>query len=1108
MKKLLFALLFMVAGLAASAQNVMVGIKSIACTQAQDSNPISYAYDNDYATFWHSPWGGTSTTFPVQLNITLKEASHVDAVNYIGRSDGNSNGHWGTVEVLYRTSAGGTAYTSAGTFNLGQKGSGVMELAETGVDEVTHIRINVKSGSGNFASAAEIQAVKYDRTKELAFQEYFTDNLYTELKSGVTSADGIADADVKALVSSLLSDPVKYKKFRVGQFEAYRTTASLQNELRTNSQYTPYENPTGIYATEGVPMIVAVSGIGQYPVTLTVKNWVEDERESSYSLRNGLNFITPTTTGNCFVTYYTDDYKVAPQVGAHFINGKVQGYWNQQTMTNADWKEIMALHPKSDDQTVIICQSEHAQTAYPAYIWRQNCPTNIDSVMTLYQQVQWAERDIMGLNKYGRQAKNRQLFYGSTYGFMAAGGNSAYCHVNSLGAITKPDAKNFDFWGVGHEWGHNNQITPGFKWSGCGETTNNIYASWAQIHFTGNPSNLRLEDERTGVNDYGGTRGGRMQTYFEEGLRKGVQWQLQDGPDYNGATPAEKVYNGKTYLTRNYDHFVKLVPFWQLNLWGTLAGKCPDIIPMVIEGLRNTPKNTLSQMDNGKMQVNWMKLACDSAKINLIPFFEKAGMFKEIDAWIEDYGAGLNKITTSMLTSVRNHVQKQGYPDFTEEINYITGHNYHIYRDCLPLKVPATENTGCTISGNKVKVMHAQVQNAVAYETYNSEDELVRITMYGLDSDDAHSYTMVLYPGNEDAAYIVAVGYDGTRKKIFSYSTPHPAYNKYYRINSKGKGGYLTSGSSTKNAETGAINWSINRSNTTNDAASIWYVQKEADGSVYIYNPQSDSYLSGKGNEKFTQLAGKADRTAFGFECVSEAQRTWTLGSNGHYLNSYSSTETGYWSGGSSDPNNIWTLTPVEEFNITVPASGILNVMLPFAVQLPTTLSAYIAVSTQTVGTDKFAVLRQLTDQAIPANTPLLVLGAGGKYSLPLLADYSTEAPAENLLRGCTLGLTALTKGTVASTLAASDVEGTLGKITASASSTTLAANKSYLPVEAGSDTYYLKNGEDITAISNVTTGSNAVSRFTTVEGLSVNKLQRGKVYITPQGEKVLYLGK
>jgi hypothetical protein len=115
-----------------------------------------------------------------------------------------------------------------------------------------------------------------------------------------------------------------------------------------------------------------------------------------------------------FVDYYADNYKNAPNVKVHFINGSVRGYWDQATMTNKDWKEMLAKLPK--DNSIIIVRSEHAQLAYPVSAWKEHCPENVDSLMTLYQQVQWAERDILGLNKYGRQTKNRQLYFATTYG--------------------------------------------------------------------------------------------------------------------------------------------------------------------------------------------------------------------------------------------------------------------------------------------------------------------------------------------------------------------------------------------------------------------------------------------------------------------------------------------------------------------------------------------------------------------------------------------------------------------------------------------------------------------------------------------------------------------
>jgi hypothetical protein len=124
----------------------------------------------------------------------------------------------------------------------------------------------------------------------------------------------------------------------------------------------------------------------------------------------------------------------------------------------------------------------------------------------------------------------------------------------------------------------------------------------------------------------------------------------------------------------------------------------------------------------------------------------------------------------------------------------------------LKLEVPEELGVGCKVSGNKVIVQHSAVKNAVAYETYNSKGELLRITMYGLGSDDNHSYTQVLYPthSNEDlkSAYILAVGYDGTRIKIYEeggikeeFTTLYEQAKKYAtRVDDTGKNiGFLGS---------------------------------------------------------------------------------------------------------------------------------------------------------------------------------------------------------------------------------------------------------------------------------------------------------------------------
>ena len=783
MRKFFLLSICLIATLGLHAQDQKVTISSATATSEQNGEGASKAIDGDSTTFWHSQWGSGAvfnTKESVDFIITLAEVSLVDYVRYIPRHN-SANGRWGEVDVYYSSSTTGTSFTKVGTYNLNQMGltHDFYLNGEEGV-QCGQIKFTIRSGKDNHATAGEIEVYKMDKTKANVFKEYFTDDLCTEIKAGVSSSS-ITDTDVKALVTSLQGGADAYKKFRVDEYKPHMTLAKAQKQMGNKNPYSRYENPTGVYLSKNQTYWVAASGIGNDPVYVTVKNWLTDESFSSYTLHNGLNRIDATTEGNAFVTYFTDNAE-ARNVKVHFINAPVRGYWDAQTMTNDDWKAL--LQGKSaDDNTILMVQSEHVQLAYPISAWLAYCPEKVTELMELYEQVQWAQRDIMGLEKYSKTVENRQFFYATNYGFMAAGEEGAYCHVNSLGAIMTTDYTKFDFWGVAHEWGHNNQI-PGFHWSGCGETTNNIYASWAQLHAQINnkvtPLNLRLEDEVTGVNDYTKMRGGRMQTYFEEGLRKGIAWQLQDGPDYHGTekeTGEIDEYDANGNKTgkkvpansRNYDHFVKLAPFWQLNLWGDMAEKRPDIIPDVIASIRTTANYTSTYNTNGKQQMNWMKLACDKAELNLLPFFEKAGMLRPIKAYIKDYASGWNIITEGMINELKQYVKDKKYETPSEEINYINGHNYLIYKEKKALEVPETLGEGCTLVGDKVKVLHSKVQNAVAFETYNAKHELIRITMYGLGSDDAHSYTQVLFPKNETekSAYIKAVGYDGTRKMIY-----------------------------------------------------------------------------------------------------------------------------------------------------------------------------------------------------------------------------------------------------------------------------------------------------------------------------------------------------
>ena len=1125
MKRILFLLLFVAAVLGVDAQDKKVAISG-AQTTSYESEELggSKAVDGDLTTFWHSPYSSGKTKFPVEITIDLEEVSHVDYMRYIPRQDGNGNGNWKKVELSYAPTKNDNTFTPIATYNLGGAGSAYDFYIPNGGVECGRVRFTITSGVNNLASAAEIEAYEIDRTMEQAFSQYFEDDLFTVLKPGVTS-EGITDADVKKLVDNLLANADGYKKFRVGEYEAYMTTSTLRNNLKISSEYNNYENPTGVYFKAGEKYFVVASGIAaEYSVGVKVKNWVVNERSSSYSLRNGLNVITAQTEGNVFINYYTDDFENAPNVKVHFVNAPVQGYWDQATMTNADWK-AMLKDRDSNDSTIIITRSRHAQLAYPVCAWLQYCPLDVDSLMTLYEQTQWAERDILGLEKYGRQVKNRQLFFATTYGFMAAGGDGAYCNISSLGGIMTPDAENFDFWGVGHEWGHNNQVNPGFKWPGCGETTNNIYAAWAQLHFTGNRNRLRLEDEVSGIDAYSGMRGGRMQTYFEEGIRKGVAWQLQDGPDYHGTVPAEKTVTGYdadgkslgsvTTTSRNYDHFVKLVPFWQLNLWGTLAGKSPDIIPMVIEGIRTDANYASKYNTSGKQQVNWMKLACDSAGLNLLPFFEKAGMLKEINAFLEDYTPGWLVISEEMISDLKEHVRTKGYPTPKEEINYINAHNYHIYRDELALEVPAEYGDGCKDMGNgTIRVVHSIVKNAVAYETYDAYGNLTHITMYGLATDkDKHSDTKVLFTGK--SAYIVAVGYDGTRKMIYGEAKAVKGLDAgvYYNISSKNDGTALTCGANTQfDVEEGEITWNVNRTkaNVNGSAAQVW-LWEIADGGYYLKNMQTGLYFSCAEAESLSEFKEKEEASLLEAVCIDEEKGLYAfrLVGTSCYMTAASEKVTGVKFGSTDDESNLWKVQEVKEYKLSIPTAKLLTACYPFAMEIPEEVTAYVVTGAGKLKYDTqeydYAYIEEVQGGVVPAYMPVIYVGTRkADYNVAVLADDNTPHVENNLLHGTTVR-TYLPKGTLLSTVASTTDGGAVMTLKGTATSSSVSANKSYLLKDevGGVLTVYLADKETVTSIDEVNVEEAAVELYD-LNGVKVAVPVKNGIYVTSTGEKVL----
>lgn len=758
-------------------------ITGATATAFQNNEGIDKSYDNNTSTIYHSPWYNRPVTeaTPVSLTYTLSGAPHVDYVSYTSRLDGNNNGYFGLVEILYSTTKSPNTFISLGTFNFGMVyGTTRVPLGESGIDDVKNIRLTVKTGANNFASAAEIAFYKQNNTVQEYLSTIFTDNLCTKLRPGITTAelDAITIPEIKTLAKAIAAGDYS-QEYRVGEFQAYETLETLSYRLKTN-RYNYYENPTGIYFQANKSIVIFVEGAStDDPVKLIVKNFGQpttsgEQSESLFPLTNGINIVTPTHRGNGYINYFTDSYQSAPKVKIHFAMANENGYFDvERGDDNTKWQQLLA-NAQSD---ILDMRSKRIQLAYPVARLREHCPTNGVQLMKNSDSTIYLQREILGL--LGKEPKNRQFARVVWNGFMYADNYGAAVDNGSVASWIRPATNQFEFWGFAHELGHVNQVRPDFNYGGCGETTNNIFSAWVQFKLS-TANFYRLESEtNVGINEYKQLKGGRFNTYLEQSVRLGTPWQLVDGSDYHGAIPNTRTVNAEDYegnvlsqtvttTSRNYDHFVKLVPLWQLLLYCDQAGASPGVYGKVFELMRTTSMQGVAS--SGKYQLRFIKMVCDVTGMNFLPFFKKAGMLKPIDAYIEDYGSDWLKINEAMITELETYVAGKNYPLPGAEVNYISALNWRTYANKAAL-TDAGVNRGTSYDAalSRVTVQHSVWKNVVAFETYDASGKLLRISMQGLGGDSGNTYTQVLFPekGDEMSSYIMAVGWDGTRIKCY-----------------------------------------------------------------------------------------------------------------------------------------------------------------------------------------------------------------------------------------------------------------------------------------------------------------------------------------------------
>lgn len=717
----------------------LLGIASVRASSEQPGDEIENTINGKEDRIYHSNWN--KTNFPVELEYTLRKTDVVDYLVYHPRP-GGGNGSFQQFELWVSTRRV-PEYTKIGEYDFDGKGTPSVLFFEHPVERPLGFKFVVKSGVNDFVSCDRMEFFEKNRENKVP-ENIFTDATCSLLQKGMGTKEvaRIRNPFYRALAGELL-DSLRQDPFRIQFYEAYPLLEETAKKLKV-SAYNSFENPTGIYFTSGERIVVLAGGKGGENLSLRI-HCFESGEDHTYALFPGLNVLTSRGKGLGYISYYTPQWQKAEPVKIRIVGGQVNGYFDKSLHKAQEWPEIL----QSAVCNILDIKGDYVNLAYRVSSLKKHCPEKGRELIDKYDRIVEIQHELMGLNKYNIRPKNH-MFAREVEGGLFADGWGAGFAWDCMGDLANPDNIDSGIWCLAHEFGHVNQIRPGLKWVSTTEVTNNIYSVWTR-YLLGN-GYLNLEHERVNDGDNNHVLGGRFNAYLNYGVVKGEQWLCQRGQDR-----MEDYENGG-------DHFVKLCPLWQLQLYYAVAGKGNywhrgDWFADVAQIVRNTDESGVSE---GELQLRFMRNVADVVGEDLSDFFIKAGMLKPIDKDMDDYSRAQLTITREECDELVRYMSRYPKP-VSPVIYYLSGNSVRAYQKRLPVEgvynrgiVRNQAKSACTVS-------HQEWQNVTVFETYKG-NELICAAMAGTDSPDQSS-TLVRYP--EGATRIEAVAWDGTRTLVY-----------------------------------------------------------------------------------------------------------------------------------------------------------------------------------------------------------------------------------------------------------------------------------------------------------------------------------------------------
>ena len=739
--------------------DIKVPLESVVLTRGNTygSESANLSIDEKYNTNYSS--SSTSLGDSIILDYTLQGTpDRIDVVKLFQRADQNSGSIFATGSVWYKSESQ-LEWKFANVIDVS---AGNNAMIDVNISKPTHIRVCINSRIGSAVALAEVELWEIVFKGDLAADlKYFEDDSYSKLKSTTTNKDiqNISNPLLQTIAQELLNNSYE-NQFRARAYKSQRTPWVVSKELKIGSQ-SHYDNPTGIFFKEGKKQHVFV-GKGA-PITLAITDFRDKGATEKIVLVEGINTFATKVSGSGYIQHYTDGVTMLPNVNIHFAYGDEVGFWDiRNGDTQEDYENVLSMAEKcyaklQHTDGFMSVAGEKSQLINTVSAFKKHC-YDITRIIEIHDQILEIEYTMMGLVANNAVPVNRKLSRRSWGGAPNWGGSSAN-FPNSEAEMLNEKNLLQSLWVFGHELGHGNQINPHMKMTGWGETTNNVYAA-SIFYKLGNKGNLRLEHEsvsRKQNDTEPAVIGGRYNAYLNEAHVVKEQYLVHEGPDYKKGSMNGTGLRG--------DHFVKLIPLWQLTLYFEHAGEGNSWhndnfwAPINWKAINDDRTN----LSNGERFVNFMKNAMDSGKTDLTDFFENIGLLRVSDLSVDDYAVGQLVITQSQVDDVKQYGKK--YPKTSAIIDYISANSVDAYKG--KKSVEGSYNSGVKPEkngpGTGLRVDHNTWKNVTVFETYRN-DELIDVSMVGSGSKD-NSSTYVRYPN--DATRLEAVSYDGKRTLVY-----------------------------------------------------------------------------------------------------------------------------------------------------------------------------------------------------------------------------------------------------------------------------------------------------------------------------------------------------